>query len=291
MGGVTVGCVVLNWNGWQDTLVCLQTLAAQSHAQLQVLVIDNGSTDDSVARIEAFLRGVRGPVSFTLIENGVNAGFAKGSNAGIREALRRGCDFVWLLNNDVECPPDTLEKLVRTAEQQPGAGMVGTVLYYHHNPREVQAWSGGHINRWLGTSRHFHGPDTLRRGSYVTFASALVRSQVFREIGLLYEGAFMYYEDADFGLRLEKTHWKIAVAADTAVLHKEGGSTEGKRQPFMEKTIAVAGLKFLRRHSPFPAFSMSAFLAIKLLNRLRLREWASLRAVLQAPAVYWREGA
>ncbi len=293
MGGM-VGCVVVNWNGWRDTVDCLRSLRGQTHQQLHVFVVDNGSTDESLERIGAFVTensSAENTVQFTLIPNGVNAGFGKGSNVGIRAALNAGCEYVWLLNNDTECPPDTLEKLLHTAYAQPDAGMVGTVLLYHHDPSQVQAWGGGHINRWTGTTRHFAAPTTFAAaGSYLTFASVLIHAEVLREIGLLYEGAFMYYEDADFSLRMEPTRWKIAMAADTAILHKEGASTDGVRNPFMEKTIAVSGFKFLRRHSPFYPLSMPLFLAIKLGNRARLGEWAAFGAVLRAVPEYLREG-
>ncbi len=284
-----VACVVVNWNGWSDTLACLRTLACQTCQPLHVFVVDNGSTNDSVARIREFLQEAEaGPTRFTLLQSPENVGFPSGANVGIREALAHGAEFVWLLNNDTECPPDTLEKLVRAAMNHPTAGIVGTVLFYHSNPAEVQAWSGGYISRWLGTAAHFYKPVPQTRGSYTTFASALIRAAVLHEIGLLYEGFFMYYDDSDFCQRMEKTHWKIAVAEDTAVLHKESASTEGPRHPFMEKTIAVSGMKFLKRHSPMPWLSIPVFVLLKLGNRARRAEWSACRAVLKAAAEYRR---
>ena len=108
---------------------------------------------------------------------------------------------------------------------------------------------------------------------------------MLREVGMLYEGFFMYYDDSDFCLRMEKTRWKIAVAHDTAVLHKESASTDGPHNPFMEKTITISGMRFLQRHSPFPWLSIPLFLLLKLGNRARKREWAASRAVLEG----WKE--
>jgi GT2 family glycosyltransferase len=283
-----VVCVVVNWNGWRDTIACLRTLTEQT-APLEVVVVDNGSSNDSVAQIKAFLADLaNGPVPITLIEHTKNIGFPGGANIGLRAALERGAEFVWLLNNDTECPPDTLSKLLRVANERSDTGIVGTVLYYHHDPAQVQAWSGGRVNRWLGTSVHYCTPSQQVPGSYTTFASALIRAAVLREIGLLYEGFFMYYDDSDLCLRMERTRWKIAVAADTAVLHKESASTDGPRNPFMEKTIAVSGMRFLRMHSPFFPLSLLLFLGIKLLNRARRGEWAACRAVLSGVAEFRR---
>ncbi|AFL86561.1 putative glycosyltransferase [Terriglobus roseus DSM 18391] len=281
-----VACVIVNWNGWRDTIACLRTLKEQT-APLEVIVVDNGSTNDSVAQIKAFLAATpAGSVPITLVEHPENVGFGRGTNIGIRIAKERGAEFAWLLNNDTECPPDTLAKLLRVANEKPDTGIVGTVLYYHHDPSQVQAWSGGRISRWLGTSLHYTSPQPQVPGSYTTFASALVRMQVLDEIGMIYEGFFMYYEDSELCMRMEHTPWKIAVAADTKVLHKEGASTGEARNPFMEKTIAVSGMLFLRMHSPMFIVSLPLFLAIKLLNRARRGEWAAFRAVLRAVAEF-----
>ena len=281
-----VVCVVVNWNGWRDTIACLRTLTQQT-APLEVIVVDNGSTNESVAEIRAFAaQAAGGPVPVTLVEHPENVGFARGVNIGIRIAMERGAEFVWLLNNDTECPLDTLNKLLRVANEKPDTGIVGTVLYYHHDPSQVQAWSGGRVNLWLGTSVHYYSPAAQAHGSYTTFASALIRTAVLRETGLLYEGYFMYYDDSDLCLRMERTRWKIAVAEDTAVLHKESASTDGPRNPFMEKTIAVSGMRFLRRHAPLPLLSLPLFVGIKLANRARRGEWSACRAVLAAVLEY-----
>lgn len=283
-------CVVVNWNGWRDTLACLRTLACQTCQPLQVIVVDNGSTDDSVAQLEAWIGLERScPTTFSLLRSSSNLGFARGANLGIRQALEQGAEFVWLLNNDTECPPDTLRKLVSTATLQPDAGVVGTVLFYHSDPSQVQAWGGGRVSRWWGTASHYLRPTRLQQDSYVTFASVLIRAEVLQQLDLLHEGYFMYYDDSDFCLRLAKTQWGLAVAADTAVLHKESASTEGPRDPFMETTITVSGLRFLQRHSPAPLLSVPGFVLLKLANRARRGEWAACRAVLQGLRQY-RQG-
>lgn len=278
-----VVCVVVNWNGWRDTLACLETLACQTAQPLHVVVVDNGSTDDSAARIASWMAEPRScPTMFSLVQSTQNLGFARGANLGIERALQLNAAYVWLLNNDTECPPDTLVKLLHTAAAQPEAGIVGSVLYYHDRPAVVQAWGGGSVSRWWGTGTHYVRPTPLRAGSYVTFASVLMRRAVLDELGPLYNGYFMYYDDSDYCLRLEKTRWRLAIAEDTAVLHKESASTERARDPFMERTVATSGIRFLQRHSPVPVLSVPAFLLLKLLNRARRGEWAACRAVLSA---------
>ena len=85
-----VYCVVINWNGWRDTVACLGSLVAQDYPSLTMLVVDNASTDDSVARIREAFPGIE------LLQSDENRGFAAGSNVGIRRALEKDAEFVWL---------------------------------------------------------------------------------------------------------------------------------------------------------------------------------------------------
>lgn len=279
-----VWCVIVNWNGWRDTLDCLTSLSEQIYRDLQTVVVDNGSTDDSVGRIRSAFPDVM------VIETGKNLGYSAGCNVGIRTALDEGAEYVWLLNNDTVCPPDTLEKLVRRAEASPQAGLVGTVLLYAHDPSHVQAWGGGRVIPAIGYVTHFTAPAEFGRNCYTTFASVLCRSEVFREIGLLYEGFFMYCDDSDLCLRMQKTRWKIVMAEDTAVLHKEGASSKmHERPPFMVKTVTVSTLRLIRRHSRWAWIGMPVFVVLRLGKRIVHGEWKGARAVCSGVIEFMRE--
>jgi len=270
-----VCCVILNWNGWRDTLECLASLQKQDYGNLHVIVVDNGSTNESVAQIRSAFPEVE------LIETGKNLGFSGGTNVGLRAALKEDAEFLWLLNNDTICPPDTVRKLVNCAMANQDAGLIGTVLFYAHNPKEVQAWGGGKVIPWVAYSKHFYSPTKFEKNCYVTFASVLARRAMLKEIGLMYEGFFMYFDDADLCMRMQKTKWKIAIAEDTAVLHKEGASNPNKETYFMSKTVTVAGLRFIRRHSRWAFLGMPVYFALRVGNRIVKREWQALRGVWQ----------
>src|SRR4051794_31005071 len=102
--------VVLNWNGLNDTLRCLESLAAVTVPPTSVIVVDNGSRDDSVAQISYRFPDV------TVLTNVKNEGFASACNQGMVVALERGAAYVLLLNNDTTVAPDFLEHLVRAAD-------------------------------------------------------------------------------------------------------------------------------------------------------------------------------
>jgi GT2 family glycosyltransferase len=274
-------CIVLNWNGWHDTLACLESLMCQDYSNFVVVVVDNCSHDDSVAKIAQTYPSVR------LIETGANLGFSGGNNVGIRVALDEGADYVWLLNNDTVAPPDTASKLVAKAQAEPQAGEVGTVLHHMHSPGVVQAWGGAILYPWkfyrarLVTTPHKFGQNTA-----LMAASVLLRREVLKEVGLLDESFFMYYEDSDLSFRIYKAGWKLVVAEDTAVLHKEGASL-GTRNPLRARYAIASVLRFMYKHARFPTFTQSLFCMAVVLNKVRKRDWIALKSVLAGIGDAW----
>jgi GT2 family glycosyltransferase len=183
-----VGIVLVNWNGWQDTLECLESVFRLSYPNFCVIVCDNASTDGSVARIREWARGdllagcaasemryLTGafpkPVplietmpgtdiscsteKLILVQTGANRGFAGGSNVGIRLAIAAAdAEFVWLLNNDTVVDPEALSHLVRRMKERPDAGICGSTILYYYRPRVVQALGGSTYNRWFARIGH-----------------------------------------------------------------------------------------------------------------------------------------
>lgn len=212
-----VHVVIPNWNGWPDTLECLGALRDLRSTPVRPVVVDNGSTDDSVARIRTAFPDCE------LIALDRNLGFAGGSNVGIRHALQAGAGYVWLLNNDATPEPGALGAMLEAARSD-DVGLVGSVLRYAHDPEEVQALGGGYVSWWLGLPHNIVRSRDLARLEYLLGASMLVRSEVFEKVGLLDEGFFLYWEDVDFCVRARTAGWELAVATEAVVLHKEGGT-------------------------------------------------------------------
>ena len=212
-----VAIVVLNWNGWRDTIACLESLSRLDAHDREVIVVDNGSEDDSVQRIRASNPGV------TIVETGRNLGFAGGCNVGIRHALERGASFVWLLNNDTVVAPGSLRAMVDVMRGRADVGIVGAVVRSFGRPDAIEAWGGGKVNRFLGTTRRLTS-SSERTMDYVTGTSMLIRRAVFQDAGLLDEHFFFYLEDVDFCRRAAAAGWRFAVADRAIVLHK-GGAT------------------------------------------------------------------
>jgi GT2 family glycosyltransferase len=183
-------CVILlNWNGWKDTIECLESVFRLAGADFGVVVCDNDSSDDSLQKIRRWAKGeiladaanpllahlksppFPKPIPFvelsreqasttapsfplTLIRNGGNLGFAAGNNVGLRYALGDpGCQYFWLLNNDTVVEPDSLSALLNFMQQRPEVGLCGSLNLSYFNPDEVQAQGGKGYCRWTARVR------------------------------------------------------------------------------------------------------------------------------------------
>lgn len=270
--GPQVACIVLNWNGWRDTVECLDSLKECTYPDLTVIVVDNGSTNDSVARIRATHPDI------LLLESGANLGFAGGNNIGIRYALAHGAEYVWVLNNDTNPAPNALSALVAKALTDAGIGAVGSVCYDADAPSTVQAWAGARVNLWIGYVRNStvpHGDDWFH-ALYGT--SMLIARTAIQDAGLLDEGFFLYWEETEFCLRLRKRGWRIAAAPDSRVLHKLHASTGGNAV-ILDRYQTASGLRILGLHSPAPHLAPFLFLAMRFVRRLLRFQFTRCRSV------------
>ncbi len=255
-----VGIVVLNYRNWADTVACLRSLAAATYPRTFVVVVDNDSGNDSLARIRADLaeRGAvcdavaerdldavgerRAPV--LLVQASANRGYAAGNNLGIRAALARGCDYVLILNNDTAVEPGFLEPLVEYAETHPRLGATGPkvvapdghvepacarrrpdLLYYFFGDGFLRRLFPR--NRWR--RRHFYegeyAYDVPREVDVLSGSCLLVRSAALAQIGLLDENTFLYLEEFILHEKMRAAGWAQAIVPASVVVHKGGCST------------------------------------------------------------------
>ncbi|BBO99520.1 glycosyltransferase family 2 protein [Sulfuriferula nivalis] len=249
-----IAIIILNWNGWKDSLECLESLRSLERQDFAIVVVDNASTDDSRAKLlewisthnpSAHIDAIINEVDigsfhrefknseYIYIQSSSNGGFAAGNNLGIRLALQAGCEYVWLLNNDTIVDPAALVTLEQCMAQDVGVGMCGSMLIYYDDRTVVQAIGGVQFNFLLGRGNQLGqglSTDDIRvvepakdALTYISGASLFVRSEFLRDVGLMEESYFLYFEEIDWAVRA-KPKWKIAMALDSIVYHKEGGS-------------------------------------------------------------------
>ncbi len=272
-----VGIIILNYNGWPDTLRCLDSLARLDYPRHAIVLVDNASTDDSLAKIR------QAQPDLEVLANRANLGFAEGNNVAIRLFLERNVDFIWLLNNDTTVDPQALSALVALAESNPALGAVGSVIYSMEQPAAIQAYGGGAVSMWTGRTRDArNAQDKL---DYITGASVLLRSQALRQVGLPDSRYFFQWEDTDMALRMGKTGWQIAVAKDSKIWHR-GGGTEPGLSPLRVEHHAFGLVLFLRKNAPIPLLSTLPIFAYYARESWRQRSWAPLRAGWRG----WRRG-
>jgi len=242
-----VSVIIVNWNGFKDTLVCLASLAKinKKYADLTVIVVDNGSTNESVREIRQKFPAV------TLLETGKNLGFTGGNNFGMHYALAHGADFVWLLNNDTFVDPNVLSFV--SVFKDPKVGIAGSKIYFapehefHHDRYKAQErgnvlWYAGGIVDWANVYASHRGVDEVDRGQYdatsetpfITGCSLMIRKEVIEKIGMLDDRYYLYLEDLDFCLRAKEAGYKLMYVPSSVLWHVNAGSSARPGNPLHE---------------------------------------------------------
>lgn len=218
--------VVLNWNGIGDAKECVSSLKNNSYANYQIVVVDNGSTDNSAVILKREFPDI------TIIENGRNYGFAGGNNIGIEYSLKQGAEYILLLNNDTTVENAFLSKLVEAGESDEAVGLLESKICYYDDPKRI--WFAGGMIDWLKIKGTHIGLDEMDSGQYdkisevdfLTGCCLLVKRSVFEKIGKLSEEYFLYYEDTDFCLRARNSGFKCVYVPSSKIYHKVSRSTK-----------------------------------------------------------------
>lgn len=241
---VRASIIVVNWNGLRHLPECLDSLKAQSFRDFETVVVDNGSTDGSLAYL-------MGRPEVGLVPLPENVGFAAGNNAGLAEASG---EYVVTLNNDTKAEPGWLAELVAVADRHPEAGMVGCRIMSYHAPDRIDSL-GMAICRDGMSRGGFRGEPfstlSLPAVKEILFPSACValyRRAMLEEIGFFDPDFFAYCEDTDLGLRGRLAGWGALLARDAVVYHKysmTSGSFSPMKLYLVERNHYYAAVKNL----------------------------------------------
>jgi len=271
-----VTVVVLNWNGRDDSEACLASLQQVTYDNVRVILVDNGSTDGSVAYLRERFADV------TFIVNDRNLGFAEGNNVGIRRALEEDAAWVLLLNNDTTVEPDFLTKLVDAVRRDETIGIIGPRLN-RYDPSDRVWFAGGRVCLWSGWTWHT-GNHATDRGQftglvdedYQTGAAMMLRRDVLKRVGVLDADYVSYFEDNDLCVRAKSAGFRVVCCCDAKVYHKVSASTGGGLTPHKAYRKILSGARFFRTHAgPFryyttiAAFNAAYAAATVLLETLR----------------------
>lgn len=304
---LSVIAVVVNWNGWRDTLDCIESVLDAERRPEQIVLCDNGSMDMSVELLEeAFAR--RGIASTTfsspaqlfaayapestivIVRCGENLGYAGANNLAMRYALER-CDaeFVWILNNDVIVDRAALERMLDLAGSDASIGIVGARLLRADAPETIQAMGGGYIlpvichDTQLGmgqpSSRYDDTPIVL---DHLIGACLLVRAAAIRSTGTIDASYFLYREETDWCIRMRRHGWKLVCCAAARVWHRQSRSA-GFKSPLHDYYSVRNMLRLVRRFYPLCLpVAFTYFVSRALVPKIARLQFARIGAVLEA---------
>jgi GT2 family glycosyltransferase len=211
--------IILNTNRCEDTLVCLESLLANTYRNHKAIVLDNQSTDGSVSRIRSAFPQVQ------ILELQQNLGYAGNNNVGIRAAMQQGADWIFVLNEDTALASDCLAQLIEVGKSDPRIGILGPMVYHHDEPDIIQSaggilgkyWQSIHLaknERDLGQYIHPHAVE------WISGCAILVRHPVIEEVGGIDERFFYYWEETEWCLRAGKAGWRIMHVPQARIWHK-----------------------------------------------------------------------
>lgn len=233
--------LIINYNGFLDTINCLESLNKIRYRNLKIIVIDNASANDSVMRIVSWLElcgksfdiiDINKRVSslnaaITLIRSKINYGFGGANNIGIQMALDHKIPYVLLLNNDTIVDEHFLDYLLKTMCSANSIGMVGGKIFYMEERNRIW-YCGGWIDYKRGAAYHMlRDKNENFETTLVTGCLALLNVAAIRDVGLFDERFFLNVEDWDLSYRMRTAGWRLIVAPQAVVYHKISASIGG----------------------------------------------------------------
>ena len=262
-----VSIIVLTWNGYEMTKNQLENMAKLETKGLDVetILADNGSTDGTIEKLTNFKLP---NMKYKLIPAGDNLGFAGGNNPSMKDAIKRGADYVILMNNDLILPKDIVTKLVSVAKNDKSIGLLSPKMYFakgyeFHKDRykkselgKVFWYAGGIIDRDNVYSTH-RGVDEVDKGQYdkqidtdfANGACVLVTRELIKKIGYMDEKFFLYWEDSDYSEKARKAGFRVVYTPKTMLWHMISASTGGSGSPsndyFLIRNRLVFGFRYL----------------------------------------------
>jgi GT2 family glycosyltransferase len=300
-----VFAVVVNYNGWADTLECLESLLDQD-PHLRVIVLDNASTDGSLGRIEgwarragvmrcselAFAQGAASlpqDVRVVLVACDRNHGFAGANNIAL-DYIRKNHPggFGLLLNNDAVMGPDALRTMLRSFDAHSGTAAVGATVLRYEERDTVEMLGGATVSRLTGMvtpvgagqRRDQSRPPSVPL-DYVSGCCLLVPAATLERVGLMDERYFLYSEDVDWGLRMRRAGLRLVYCAAAEVWHK-GGASVVHRSTVHDYYVVRGALMLVKKHFPgMLPIALVHWLIRGIMPKLLRREWRRLAAAIR----------
>ncbi len=241
----SVAVVLTSYNGKDDTLECLRSLAALTYPNYSVIVMDDASGDRTADTVARDFPSVR------VVHNPKNLGYIRNLNRGVM--LSMDADYILILNNDLTVAPDLIDRLVDVAERDPRIALCGPEMYRYHEPDTLWA-AGGDVSPWTGRSYHHEtnglaGPADV---GYIPGAAMLVRRDAFEQIGFFEAAYHAYFEEVDFAFRLRRRGHRVVCVPDARIWHKVSATMTRVLSPEQRKFYGVRNRRWVLRSHASP---------------------------------------
>jgi len=290
--------VILNFCKWQDSRDCLESVLRSTYTEFSVFLIDNNSGNNSIGYLTAWLDNInrgktsllKNPIDYlvvkrsemsnlpdltrlpkiTFIQNDTNAGFAAGNNIAL-QFLKEQDAYIWLLNPDMTIKNDTLAELVRYAIQQPFNTILGAVVRYYAGNQALLFYGGGKINFLLATVSMVQRPGNISKLDYISGSCLFTHAGNFKQLGLLPEDYFLYWEESDWCYRAKQGGYSLTVCP-TAICYHKVSSVIGKSfkaDYYYVRNGLLFISKFRKKNTPVVLF----FLVLRFLKRIVTGQW------------------
>lgn len=257
---IKIASIILNWNNYELTRSCTASFGKIVAPGHEIIVVDNHSDNDSTRRIQ------REFPQYTYLYNSHNAGIAGGNNFGIKYALKKGAEFIFLCNNDIEIlKEDSLRLMIEHLQEHPEIGILGTRLVYPDGKVQSSVkpfptlWNQFYFDWFwfrsmrerLGMRRKVFDYDRTQDVEYVMGAAFLIRSRMIEEISLQDERFFLGYEDMDWCKTARDRGWKVRYFPEVTIKHVHGATSQGLLSTRNFDYYFGEKVRYFTKHYPF----------------------------------------
>ena len=224
----TVGIILVNYNGYEDTKECIESIKKNTYHNYKIIIVDNASLDGSGKLLDNEYSGDK---DIIVILNRENAGFSEGNNIGLKYASEEKLDYVLMLNNDTIVDSDFLYKLIKGARKTNFKGLYsGKILYYFDKDK---IWfAGGKYNYFKGTASHEGVNEndgkyynTTRKIEFICGCCIFMSMEIYHQLGNLSDEYFLYAEDLDYSLMAQNKNISMYYIPEARIYHKVSAST------------------------------------------------------------------
>lgn len=213
-----VWIIIINYNGSEDTIECVHSIKKSTYNNLHILIVDNNSTNNETNKLSV----LNNTKNTYVVKLDKNIGFGGANNYGAGYALKRGADYIMLLNNDTVIAPNSVEKLLDHADE---STITVPEIYYFSDTNKIW-YSGGCINYKRGNSTMFTKHHKSGTYEFASGCCMMINKNIILKYGLFDEKYFMYYEDDDFCLKMKENDVDIYMDTNAIIWHKIGKSSD-----------------------------------------------------------------